>query len=421
MGSRQQRPASSTPPTSETPSQAGQALRQRAAEEASRREAAAGREDRGGLTAASIHELRVHQIELEMQNEELRQAQEALEKSARENTELYDFAPVGYFTLRPDGTVVRSNLRGASMLGLDRSEVAGRRLGAFVDSAARPAFADFLKALFAGHGPSSCEVPLQREGQEPVHVHLEAVVSPSGSECRAVVVDVTERRQMQEALHGMSVHLLTVQEEERGRLARELHEGVAQTLCAVKYLLEAALGGQWCEPCRDLRNSLQLLLPKIQDVIGEVRHISMALRPSLLDDLGLLPTLTWYLREFQDTYASLQVEHRLNAVESEIPRDLRAPIFRIVQEATNNVAKHSGAAHLQVELQGQDGTLHLRVHDDGVGFFSAGPRSKTTGTGQSSMRDRAQLSGGSLTVKSEPGAGTTVEAVWHLEQPAAPR
>ena len=147
-----------------------------------------------------VHELQVHQVELELRNEELDQAQEALEKLGQDNADLYDFAPVGYFTLRPDGTVLRSNLRGASLLGLDRSEVAGRHLGVFVAAASRLAFAEFLATVFAGHGPSICEIPFQREGGQTLHVRVEAVVSSCGSECRAAVYDVTERKRAEEAL-----------------------------------------------------------------------------------------------------------------------------------------------------------------------------------------------------------------------------
>lgn len=349
-------------------------------------------------------------------------AEEALRYSEEKYSTLVENSPTGIFIVR-DGCVAFVNSPLARLLESSREELVGIDPLSLVCPDDRANLSEIGRKRLAGEpvpDEYECRLVTKTGRQRWVAMRNTLVPYRDGVVTLGNVLDVTERRQMEEALRGLSARLLTIQEEERGRLAREIHDSLGQTLSAVKYLLEAALGGEWHEPCQDRRNSLLLVVPKIQDAIGEVRHISMALRPSLLDDLGLLPTITWYLREFQETYANLRVEHTLDAAESEIPRDLRTPLFRILQEATNNVAKHSGAALLRVELEGRDATLRLRVRDDGVGFSPGQPRGENTGTGQSSMRDRAQLSGGSLTVASEPGAGTTVEAVWRLShQPAA--
>lgn len=146
-----------------------------------------------------LHELQVHQIELELQNEELRRANKAKVVLAQ-HTDLYDFAPVSYFTLDRVGTVRQVNLPGARLLGVNRSQLMNRRFSLFVSDDFRPIFNSFLKQVFTGQASASCETPILREGHPPFWVHLEAKVAEDGQECRIVVMDITERKQAEEAL-----------------------------------------------------------------------------------------------------------------------------------------------------------------------------------------------------------------------------
>jgi len=187
------------------------------------------------------------------------------------------------------------------------------------------------------------------------------------------VQDVTERKRMETELHQLSAQLLTVQEAERRRLARDLHDSLGQKLTGIKFMVEAALGKPWPDERRSGIGRLRLLVPTIQDAVEEVRRIATELRPAILDDLGLLATIAWHLREFEKTHPGIAVAQRLTAPESDVPSGLRTPIFRILQEATNNVAKHSGAAHLVVGLETAEGILRFWVRDDGVGFDSDSP------------------------------------------------
>jgi PAS domain S-box-containing protein len=147
-----------------------------------------------------LHELQVHQIELEMQNEELARARAEVETLLRQYTDLYDYAPVGYLALTRDGTIHQINLAGASLLGLARSELINRRLGVFVSVESRPAFSAFLEKVFSRSGSTeTCEVALLTKGSEVLWAHLEAGTEDK-QECRAVVVDITERKRAGEAL-----------------------------------------------------------------------------------------------------------------------------------------------------------------------------------------------------------------------------
>ncbi len=155
-----------------------------------------------GESQRLLHELEVHQVELEMQNAELRQARDDAETASEKYSDLYDFAPVGYFTLDRDGVNIGSNLTGASLLGIERARLIGRRFGPFVSVEARPDFSAFLGKVFANRHKEACEVALMREGKRPFHLQIEAVAVNSGEECRLAVIDITARREAEEDLQA---------------------------------------------------------------------------------------------------------------------------------------------------------------------------------------------------------------------------
>jgi two-component system CheB/CheR fusion protein len=146
------------------------------------------------------HQLQVHQIELEMQNEELHRSRAEVEAGLERYTDLYDFAPVGYLTLDRDGTIRQANLTVADLLGAERARLMGMRLGLLVAEADRAAFNAFIERVFAGQAKEICEVTLIRGGDRPWHVRIEGVAANSGHECRVVVVDITNYKQIAEAL-----------------------------------------------------------------------------------------------------------------------------------------------------------------------------------------------------------------------------
>ena len=155
-------------------------------------ETAANRTEAGNQRL--FHELEVHQIELEMQNEELEEAGDKMEALLEKYTDLYDFAPVGYLTLDHEGVIRGANLAGASLLGIERSALVNRRFGPFVSAAGLPAFDTFLQRVFASKVRQSCEVTLKVEGRPPLDVAMEAIVFESGQACRVTLTDITERR-----------------------------------------------------------------------------------------------------------------------------------------------------------------------------------------------------------------------------------
>ena len=175
-------------------------LRRRAEERLSTQVTAAGRPRLENEAQSLLHELQVHQIELEMQNAELSEARDNLEKMLEKYTDLYDFAPVGYFTLARDGAIHAVNLRGAALLGLERTPLTGRHFEQFVIIADRPVFTAFLCKVFGSQAKAACELALLKEDEGPIFVQIEAVAVASGQECLVTIHDISERRLLEENL-----------------------------------------------------------------------------------------------------------------------------------------------------------------------------------------------------------------------------
>ena len=219
-------------------------------------------------------------------------------------------------------------------------------------------------------------------------------------------------------LRRLSLQLLNAQEEERKRIALEIHDGIGQNLSAIKYRVENALEEmRQRKPATEVK-SLDPVVSVVQDAVEEVRRISMNLRPSILDDLGILATISWFCREVEETYSGVRIEKRINIDENDVPDSLRIVIYRLLQEALNNMAKHSRAKLVNLVLERIDENIELTVVDNGVGFdmeeVLSQERSKR-GLGLASMKERAELSGGSFLVESQKGIGTTVKASWSLK------
>ena len=151
-------------------------------------------------TARLVHEFEIHQIELEMQNDELLRAKDLAEKALDRYTELYDFAPVGYFSLDGKGNIISMNLSGAKLLGVERGRLLGRRFGQFVADNYRADFNTFFGGVFASQVKATCEVALLTKEKLPLFVHIEAKAAASKQECRLALIDITGRRQAEEAL-----------------------------------------------------------------------------------------------------------------------------------------------------------------------------------------------------------------------------
>jgi PAS domain S-box-containing protein len=224
----------------------------------------------------------------------------------------------------------------------------------------------------------------------------------------------TVLRDSEKKLRVLSSELLATEEKERKRIASELHDGIGQTLSAVKFNVENAVRILSEKNVKDIQ-PLDQVVKRIQGAIEEVRNISMNLRPTTLDDLGILPTIAWFMREYNSTYQHIKVEKNISVNEEDVPNELKTVIFRIMQEAMNNIAKHASAETILVSLTIQNDVLELAIHDNGKGFKHEEVHAKAgnhRGFGLAIMKERAEMSGGSCIIQSAKGAGTRIRAAW---------
>ena len=202
-----------------------------------------------------------------------------------------------------------------------------------------------------------------------------------------------------------------VQEDERRRLARELHDGLGQNLTARKHRL-GQIGSELEPGPSPLRDKLDTALALCAGALEDTRNLSRLLRPPILDDLGLEPALQWLARSTEES-AGLPVVVEIEALPP-LDDELQTLLFRIAQEALNNAAKHAAAHSLLLRLVVRDGRLQLQVIDDGGGFDPA-QAAAAAGTGLGSMRERLRLYGGQLELRSAPGHGTRLRATVPLD------
>jgi len=217
-----------------------------------------------------------------------------------------------------------------------------------------------------------------------------------------------------ETLRNLSSKLLSAQEDERKRIASDLHDTIGSCLVGVKYKVESAFQ-QIRKTPESATESLDGVLPRIHEAIDECRRIQLDLRPSMIDDLGLLPTLSWFCRTFEQTYPGIRVEQKIDIGEGDIPEPLKIVVYRVTQEAMNNIAKHSKADLVCFSLRKLDDRMELVLQDNGRGFRVEeiqSRRATVKGLGLTSMRERADLSGGSFDIESVNGKGTTIIASW---------
>ena len=216
---------------------------------------------------------------------------------------------------------------------------------------------------------------------------------------------------------SLSRQLILAQEKERKRIASELHDGFAQSIGVVKYQIEDSVH-RLAERYPDIDVSIfDGTVDQIKNLVDEVRRISSNLAPSMLEDFGIQVALEWLCKEFRNQNRNLTVDCVICIDESETPELVKIAIYRVVQEALNNIGKHSSATTVTASLKTTDGSVTLAISDDGAGFDPKSPRAYDgkAGLGLQSMRERIEATGGEFTVVSAPEKGAEVRAVWALD------
>jgi PAS domain S-box-containing protein len=329
---------------------------------------------------------------------------------------LFEQAPQAVALTNADNGVLRVNGDFARVFGYTPQETAGRRLDdLIVPAESRDEFRKHTEPVMAHGQRVDVEGIGQRKDGSCLHVSMVRVpVSlPDGqSAVYSIFRDITERKRAEEELEAsrdklraLAARLQSVREEERTRVAREIHDELGQALTAIKFGLSSLI--PTLSEDQQLRSDKIESLQQLADqTIQSVRRIATNLRPRILDELGLAPAVEWAAEEFE---ARTGIRCRLDLPEDDVVVDQEraTALFRILQEALTNVTRHAHATDVQVRLAGEDGGLTLEVHDNGQGFDDK-QLSRQRSLGILGMQERALILGGEFTVTSAPGKGTTV-------------
>lgn len=223
----------------------------------------------------------------------------------------------------------------------------------------------------------------------------------------------TQLSQIRERLSEMSAQLLEVQETERARITSKLHDSIGPSLSVIRLELENARRGK----SGKTKEMLELLSSKVKSAIDEVRQLSTELRPGMLDDLGILPTINWFVREFCATYPDITVDREVSVGEADVPERLKIVIFRVLQEALHAIARQDGKMSICIRLGLFGRTLELAIEESGPsGGERRSPDDSEAGVGPGtiSLRERVRFSGGDCQMLSWPGHGTLTRVRWPL-------
>jgi PAS domain S-box-containing protein len=341
---------------------------------------------------------------------ERQQAEESLRRSEGRLRRFFEAAFEG-LVIHAGGVILDANQAAADLFGCPIAALVGRPV---LDFAAPEWHDEIRRRIRSGHEAAYEAVAVRTDGSSfPIELRGKGT-EYQGRPARVTAVrDVTERKRAEAALREsaqrlqlLSRRLLEVQEEERRRLARELHDEVAQVLIGLNYTLELSRRSGGSERDATLAQAQVL----VQELAREVRDTSLLLRPSMLDDLGLEPALLWHCRRYGEQ-AGLRVELEQAGLGRRLPAEVETAAYRVVQEALSNVARHAGVDRATVRVRAEGGRLHIAVEDRGAGFDPAAVHAAANGSGLSGMEERVALLGGRLVVESAPGSGTrlTVE------------
>jgi PAS domain S-box-containing protein len=340
-------------------------------------------------------------------------------RAERRFRRVVEAAPNGMLMVAQDGTIVLANAQMEKLFGYRREEMLGQPVEGFLP--------ECVPAQHAAQGDgflASPQVRPRKEGREPfgrrkdgsefpVEVGLGPVQTDTGRFVLASVIDITERRQAEEGLKEsqselrvLTGRLLQAQETERRRIARELHDELNQSLALLSVELDL-LGQKPSGSAAEAARRLQELSARVKQLSSAVHDLSHQLHPSKLEQLGLLAAVRSLCKELTQSHG-LPIELTHHKVPEAIPEDTALCLYRIAQEALQNVLKHSGARHAALELTGSANTISLRIVDDGAGFDPTSVDGNG-GLGLVSMRERLRLVHGGMVIDSRPSGGTRIE------------
>ena len=326
---------------------------------------------------------------------------------------LFDQMNEGAVTLTRDGVIAYCNRRFADIVRTPLARVIGAPLRRFVPTAEQPAFDALVEAGHRENRRSDTTFRADGGALVPVSVSIAPLQLDGSADVIGVigvVTDISERERAEELRNRLIQQAVIAQEEERRRIAHELHDEAGQSLTALLVGLRTIEESRTIAEAAELAQRLRGIAAQTLDEVG---RLSRGLHPSILDEVGLPAAVTRLVQEFAKLHG-VAVDVRIEGLDSELLSPLlQTTVYRILQEALTNVARHARARTVNVRLVRDKATVELRVQDDGAGFDPAAAVEAAAGQrhlGLQAMRERAALLGGSVEVESRAGAGTTITA-----------
>ena len=344
---------------------------------------------------------------------ERKQLEEMLIKSEKQYRNMVDNAPIGVYQVGIDGKFIFANQEYVRIMGYDSIEElrSVNAINLYKNPKNRQIFLDAIKknGIIKNH-----EIEIVTKSGISRYVLINGFIE--GDHISGTAVDITERKRAEEALHqqsellrDLSARLSEVEETERKRLARELHDLVGQNLTALCINLSVIRNAIPAVTLQPAYSRLNESLVMVQDTIASIRNVMMKLRPSALDDFGLTAAIRWY-GELFSRRTGLTITVHAEEILPRLPARIENNLFRIFQEALTNVLKHANASEVTVSTEEDNSNVRMTIHDNGIGFdTSCGettPRGK--GWGLVMMTERATAAGGSLSIESRSGQGTRI-------------
>ncbi len=331
-------------------------------------------------------------------------------------------------TVDEESRVVLFNPAAEQMFRCSAAQALGAPLDRFLPEGSRAAHRDMVRrygetgVTMRAVGAHPDIHGLRADGEIfPAEISISQLESNGHKLYTAIVRDITARRRAEEELHKshrqlreLSASLQAVREEERARIARELHDELGQHLTGLKMDL-SWMGARLRPDQSALAGKISAMKALIDTTVASMRRIASELRPTVLDDLGLVPAVEWLANDFAKR-SGIRVVLDTDDVCAKLDNTVATSVFRIIQESLTNVAKHAGASTVNLSLKRAEGRLTVEVRDDGRGM-PADPGERKSGFGVIGMQERAYMLGGQLNIFSEPGEGTTVQAVIPLPGP----
>jgi two-component system sensor histidine kinase DegS len=351
-------------------------------------------------------------IGVALENARLYQRVRASEQRYRD---LFENANDAIFAHDSEGRIFAANLACSRLSGYSKAELMGMNVRQLFPAAemGRAEALEQLSSLQGENGRNRLELRLLKKGGSEITVELAS--TPIGDEGHEVGVqhiahDITEQRQAQESLGYYVRQITRAQEDERLRLSRDLHDETTQSILLISQRLDNLVSSPRWHLGEDAKVYVSDVRELTLQTLSDLRRLSEALRPRILDDLGLVPALGWLADELA-RQTGVEARLEVDGVERDLPHDQQVLLFRIAQEALANVRRHSGATRAVVSIQFLEGRTRLTVRDDGRGFAVPARLSDLAGTGKLGilgMYERARLLRGKLSIQSEPEKGTTV-------------